>query len=323
MIISRTPLRISFFGGGTDLPDFYKEQYGAVLGIGINKHVYVLVNERFESTIRASYSKTEIVESSQNIQHNLIRESLQYFEIHNKVEVVTIADIPSSGTGLGSSSSTLVGLLHALSCYVNNPLEKHELAEISSEIEINKLSQPIGKQDQYFAAFGGLSYFKFNSNGSVHREKIEVSRNTLNELEENLLCFYTGIPRESSTILHEQRNNISEKKSVLLKMRDQAEDAKHLLKEGDLTKFGQMLNAAWNLKKQLASRITNDTIESYYGKALEAGALGGKLSGAGGGGFITLYCEKKHQDAVRERLSKLQEMRIQIDRFGSTVIDIF
>jgi len=205
MIISRTPLRISFFGGGTDIPDFYEKQYGAVLGIGINKYVYIFVNKRFESTVRASYSKTEIVESSSQIQHNLIRESLLYFGINNKIEVVSIADIPSTGTGLGSSSSTLVGLLNALSYYQNNPLQKHKLAEISSDIEINQLSQPIGKQDQYFASFGGISYFRFNEDGSVDREIIEVSKNVLNELEDNLICFYTGSGRDSSKILSEQK----------------------------------------------------------------------------------------------------------------------
>lgn len=323
MIISQTPLRISFFGGGTDLPDFYKEQYGAVLGIGINKYVYICVNERFESTVRASYSKTEIVESSSQIQHNLIRESLLYFGINNKIEVVTIADIPSTGSGLGSSSSTLVGLLNALSSYQNNPLQKHKLAEISSEIEINQLSQPIGKQDQYFASFGGISYFRFNEDGSVDREIIEVSKNVLNELEENLICFYTGSGRDSSKILSEQKNNISVKKKILLEMRDQAEEAKQMLKNGDLTKFGEMLDCGWNLKKQLSNLITNETIDKYYEKGLKAGAIGGKLSGAGGGGFITFYCEKEHQKSLRETLTELKEMKIKIDIHGSTIINTY
>lgn len=323
MIITRTPLRISFFGGATDLPDFYNKEYGAVLGIGINKHVYVFVNKRFEDTIRASYSETEIVENSNQIKHSLIRESLRYFEIKNKIEIVTIADIPSSGTGLGSSSSTLVGLLNALSCYVNNPLEKHELAEISSDIEINKLSRPIGKQDQYFAAFGGLSYFKFNRDGSVTREKVQISSNTLDQLEENMICFYTGNGRDSSNILNEQKTNISDNMKILIEMRNQTEEAKNVLKKGDLTKFAEMLNHGWHLKKQLAKNISNNVIDLYYGKALKAGALGGKISGAGGGGFITFYCEKKYQDSVRQELQDLQEMKINIDRFGSMVINMF
>lgn len=323
MIITRTPLRISFFGGGTDLPEFYKKEYGAVLGIGINKHVYVLANERFESTVRASYSQTEIVESSDKIRHNLIRESLLYFGIKNKVEVVTVADIPSSGTGLGSSSSTLVGLLNALSCYVNNPLEKNELAEISSDIEINKLFQPIGKQDQFFASFGGISYFRFNEDGTVKREKIQVHKNTLTELEENLVCFYTGMGRDSSKILSEQSAEMESKRKILSEMRDQAEEGKRIIHQGDLSKFGQMLNHGWDLKKQLVKGITNETIDMYYKKGMRAGAMGGKLSGAGGGGFITFYCEKEHQKSLRHDLAELTEMKIGVDRFGSMVISMF
>lgn len=323
MIITRTPLRISFFGGGTDLPDFYRKDYGAVLGIGINRHVYVLVNERFESTVRASYSQTEIVESSDKVRHNLIREGLLHFGIRDKIEVVTVADIPSTGTGLGSSSSTLVGLLNALSSYVNNPLEKDELAEISSDIEINKMSQPIGKQDQYFAAFGGVSYFRFNEDDTVSREKIQVSKNTVTELEENLICFYTGIGRDSSKILSKQSADMESKRSIMMEMRDQAEEGKEVIRHGDLVKFGQMLNHGWNLKKQLAKGITNNAIDAYYQRGLEAGALGGKLSGAGGGGFITFYCEKEHQKTLRGALAELTEMKIKVDRFGSMIIAIF
>lgn len=305
------------------MAEFYKKDYGAVLGIGISKYVYVLVNERFESTIRASYSKTEIVETSDKIQHNLIRESLLHFGINNKIEVVTIADIPSTGTGLGSSSTTLVGLLNALSCYVNNPLEKHELAEVSSEIEIDKLGQPIGKQDQYFAAFGGISYFRFNEDGTVKREKIQVSKNTLAELENNLVCYYTGVGRDSSKILEEQQNKISKNRNILLEMRNQAEEGKKIIQQGDLTKFGEMLDDGWTLKKKLADGITNENIEAYYDKALKAGALGGKLSGAGGGGFITFYCEKKHQESLKAAMAGLKEMKVNIDRFGSMALNIF
>lgn len=305
------------------MADFYMKDYGAVLGIGISKYVYVLANERFEPTVRASYSKTEIVETSDKIQHNLIRQSLLHFGIQNKIEVVTIADIPSTGTGLGSSSSTLVGLLNALSCYVHNPLEKHELAEISSDIEINKLQQPIGKQDQYFAAFGGLSYFRFAKDGKVTREKIHVPKNTLAELEDNLVCYYTGAGRDSTKILQEQHDKIGENHKIMIEMRDQAEEGKKVIQKGDLTKFGEMLNRGWNLKKQLARGITNESIEGFYEKGLRAGALGGKLSGAGGGGFITFYCEKKRQDSLREAMSGLQEMKIRIDRFGSMVLSMF
>jgi len=300
--------------------DFYKENYGSVLGIGIKKHVYAMVSERFESNIRASYSITEIVDESKKVKHNLIRESLLRLGIKNQIEVVTIADVPGSGTGLGSSSSTLVGLLYSLSCFVNNPFEKHELAEISSEIEINKLHQPIGKQDHYFAAYGGINYFRFNADGSVIREKIHVSKNTEDELESNILCYYTGIGRKSSDILTEQKNNISKRKDVLLEMRNQAEEGKKILKCGDLIKFGEMLNKGWELKKKLAKSISNDRIELYYQKALKAGALGGKLSGAGGGGFLTLFCEEKNHDSLRQALADLKEMKIGIDKLGSIIV---
>jgi len=300
--------------------DFYKENYGSVLGMGIKKYVYIMVSKRFESNIRASYSKTEIVDESKNVKHDLIRESLLRLGIKNQIEVVTIADVPGSGTGLGSSSSTLVGLLYSLSFFVNNPFEKHELAEISSEIEINKLHQPIGKQDHYFAAYGGINYFRFNADGSVIREKVQVSKNTVNELESNILCYYTGLSRNSSDILTEQKNNISKRKDVLLEMRNQAEEGKKILKSGDLNKFGEMLNKGWELKKKLAKSISNDRIELYYQKALKAGASGGKLSGAGGGGFLTFFCEEKNHDSLRQALADLKEMKIGIDKLGSIIV---
>lgn len=320
MIITRTPLRISFFGGGTDLPDFYKHDYGAVVGMGINKYVYVIVNPRFESDIRLSYSKTEIVKTPKQLSNDLARESLLKFGIKDGIEIVTIADVPGSGTGLGSSSSTLVGLLHSLSCYVNDPLEKHELSEISCDIEINTLKQPIGKQDQYFAAYGGLNYFKFNSDGTVHKKKVNISKKIHNELESNLICFYTNISRNSSSILKKQQNNLSKNFKILQKMRDQAEDAIPVLKKGDLTQFGTMLKDGWELKKKLSKSVSTPVIDKYYEKALRAGALGGKISGAGAGGFLTFYCEPNHQYNVRKALSKLHELKIKIDKLGSIVI---
>jgi len=320
MIITRTPLRISFFGGGTDIPSYYQQDFGSVIGIGINKYVYVLVNERFENNIRASYSKTEIVKEAKKVKHDLIRESLLKLGIKNKIEIVTVADVPGSGTGLGSSGSTLVGLLNSLSCYINDPLEKHELAEISCDIEINKLRQPIGKQDQYFATYGGLTYFRFNKDGSVKKEKIISSRNTLSDLENNLMCFYTGISRSSSDILTQQKKNAYQNNDILIEMRNQVEEGKKILKNGDLTKFGLMLNEGWKLKKKLAKNISNNKIDLYYKKAIKAGALGGKISGAGGGGFLTFYCEKKHQDSVKKSLSTLTSLKIKIDKFGTLVL---
>lgn len=320
MLLTKTPLRISFFGGGTDFQGFYKNIYGAVLGMAINKYVYVLTNARFESNVRASYSRTEIVPDSSEIKHELIRESLLQMGVRTGIEVVTIADIPGSGSGLGSSSSTLVGLLTNFSHFTQRPFERNKIAELACEIEINKLGNPIGKQDQYFASFGGLRYFRFNSDESVNVQKISLSSNTLNELQENILCFYTGIQRSSSKILATQKKMITTNKNILYKIRNMADTAKDILKDGDLTKFGEMLNEGWKLKKKLSSGISNELIDHYYKLAIEAGAMGGKISGAGGGGFLTLYCEKKNQVKVRESLKNLHELKIGIDEAGTSIV---
>ena len=241
-------------------------------------------------------------------------------EIYKGIEVVTIADVPGAGTGLGSSSSTLVGLLNALSYYLHVPIEKERLAKLACDIEIGRLGSPIGKQDQYFAACGGLCYIRFNSDDSVHVERIKVSDNTLGELENNLLCFFTGFRQNASNILREQKENIPSKMEILTEMRNQAEVGKKVLAKGDLTEFGKMLHQGWLLKKKLANNITNENIESYYEKALKNGALGGKISGAGGGGFLPLYCEPESQKRVREALSNLQEMPVKADHYGSMII---
>ena len=320
MIITKTPLRISFFGGGTDIPTFYENYGGAVLGTTIEKYVYVLANERFESNVRVSYSKTEIVKNSRKIQNDLIRESLLYFKKYNKIEIVTVADVPGTGTGLGSSSSTLVGLINTISQLSNVSLKKKDLAEIACNIEIKKLSNPMGKQDQYFAAYGGLLYLQFKNNGEIIVKKIKISKNTLKDLEKNIICFYTGFSRTASGILYEQEKNILKNKSVLLEIKNQAEEGKKYLEKGDLTKFGQMLNEGWELKKKLSDKITNSKIENYYKKAIKAGALGGKINGAGGGGFLTFYCEPKNQQKVRNSLKNLKELNFKIDWVGSLKI---
>ncbi|MGH9922373.1 MAG: GHMP kinase, partial [Nitrososphaerales archaeon] len=303
MIISRTPFRISFFGGGTDFRDFYKVDFGAVLGTTIDKYMYVSVNKKFEGNVRVSYSKTEVVTESSQVKHELVREALLAMQLHKGIEVVTIADVPGAGTGLGSSSSTLVGLLNALSYYLHLPVEKEILAKLACDIEIGKLGSPIGKQDQYFAACGGLCYIRFNSDDSVYVERIKLSDSTLSELENNLLCFYMGVRQNATNILREQKENIPSKMEILTEMRNQAEVGKKVLAKGDLTEFGKMLQQGWLLKKKLANNITNDNIELYHEKALKNGALGGKISGAGGGGFLTLYCEPEYQKRVREALS--------------------
>ncbi len=317
MIVTRTPLRISFFGGGTDFYDFYKKDYGAVIGTTIDKYVYVLANSRFESEIRASYSKTEIVKNSSKIQHPLIREGLLHYKIKNGLELVTIADVPGTGTGLGSSSSTMVGILHTLGLFSKKRPSKHYLAKNSSDIEINKLKEPIGKQDQYFASFGGLSYIKFNSDRTVKVSKVNISNKILSELEENILCFYTGIRRKSSKSLSYQKKNIPQNFKNLLKIREQADLGLDLLKSGDLTQFGILLDDAWTEKKKLSPFISNPTVDSFYKKAIDSGALGGKLNGGGYGGFLTFYCEKKYHSKVRTSLKELTELKLNFENKGT------
>ena len=320
MLITRTPLRISFFGGGTDFRGFYKNNYGAVLGMAIDKYVYVLSNKRFESNVRASYSRTEIVPNSSKIEHELIRESLLQMGVRSGIEIVTIADVPGSGSGLGSSSSTLVGLLTNISHFTHAPNERNKIAELACEIEINKLGSPIGKQDQYFASFGGFRYIRFNSDESVKVENIDMSTNTINDLEDSILCFFTGLGRNSKKILATQKKMITTNENILYEIRNMADTAKDILKDGDLTKFGEMLNEGWKLKKKLSSGISNELIDHYYKLAIEAGAIGGKISGAGGGGFLTFYCEKKNQVKVKESLKNLQELKIGIDKVGTSLI---
>jgi D-glycero-alpha-D-manno-heptose-7-phosphate kinase len=317
LIITKTPLRISFFGGGTDMATFYKKHGGAVIGSAIQKYVYVIINERFESDVRASYSKTEIVKNAQQIKNDLIRESLLFFKKYNKLEIVTIADVPGSGTGLGSSSSTLVGLLNAIGEYSNISLTKKKMAENACDIEIKKLSNPIGKQDQYFATYGNLSYLQFKENGNVTVKKIKISKNTKRDLEKNIICFYTGFSRTGSKILQHQSQKSSKNESILLEIKNQAEEGKRILEKGDLSKFGEMLNEGWELKKKLSNKITNSKIDNYYKKAINAGAIGGKINGAGGGGFLTFYCEPKNQLKVRNSLKSLKELDFKIEENGS------
>lgn len=320
MIISRTPFRISFVGGGTDIKDYYEKGYGAVVSTAIDKYMYVAVNEKFDEEIRVSYSETEIVDNVDSIKHGIIREALRLVGIAKKIEIVTIADIPGRGTGLGSSSSLAVGLLNALYSYEGKFRNAEALANEACEIEIAKLMQPIGKQDQYIAAYGGLNYIRFNANDSVLVEPIPLSRKVREELEGNLLCFFTGSTRSSNDILKNQKKNIPGTMDILDSMREQADEMRMCLKNNDLTKFGDLLNEGWILKRKLSEGITNTMIDEYYDKARQAGALGGKISGAGGGGFLTVYCEKRKQNSVRKALSTLQEMTIKLEPYGARII---
>lgn len=319
MIITRTPLRISFTGGGTDLPAFYKNGYGAVVSTSIDKYIYIAVNKRFDDSIRVSYSQAEIVNHVDELKHDIARECLRMVGIPGGIEIISIADIPS-GTGLGSSSSFAVGLLNALYTYVGERLSAGELAKRACQIEINVLGHPIGKQDQYAAAYGGVNYFTFERSGDVQREKILVSDNDLRNMDRKLMMFYTGIRRSADGILSRQSQETKNKMEVLMFMRDQANRMRDgLVQKGFTPDFAKMLDEAWQKKKSITAGISNPEIDELYQKAISAGAAGGKLLGAGGGGFILLYCDEPYQPAVREALG-LRELDFEISLNGSRVV---
>jgi len=320
MIISRTPLRVSFAGGGTDLADYYKTGYGAVLSCAIKKYVYVTVNKRFDDDIRVSYSKTEIVDSVDKLEHGLVREALRKSGIRNGIEITTIADIPSKGTGLGSSSAITIGLLNALYAFKGHRAGPKRLAEEACEIEIQKLGEPIGKQDQYIAAYGGIQHIRFNADGSVLLEPVICPAKTKQDIEERLMLFYTGKTRKAGDLLSKQKSNMKNKMQTMDKMRDQADQLFHDLASLQLDKLGQTLKEGWELKKTLAQGISNSEIDGLYEKALKAGAVGGKITGAGGGGFLVLFVPPEHRWNVRNALSGLKEVEFKLEPQGSKVI---
>ena len=317
MIIVRSPLRISFFGGGTDIPDYYHKDYGCVLGQAIDKYVYVILNNRFENNIRISYLKNEIVSKRNQIKHKLIKESLKEFDVKNNIEVVTIGDIPGTGTGLGSSSSLSVGLCNSLSLFTDRSLTRTELAEKACMVEIDRLQNPIGKQDQYFSTFGGVLFIRFEKDERVIIERLNLKKKIKHELEENLLGFYTGIPRDANAILQKQNTRTKMNMSSLDKIRDLAENARDFLRNNDLASFSELFNDSWELKKSLLPSISNSKIDLICKKAIKSGATGGKLSGAGGGGFMFFYCEPRFQKRVRDSLKNLTELDFKIDDAGS------
>jgi len=323
MIITRTPFRISFVGGGTDLPDFYQGEPGAVVSMAINKYMYVVVNKRFTDAIRVSYySKTEIVDTVDEIRHPIVREALKLVGITKGIEIASLADV-HAGAGLGSSGSFTVGLLNALHAYKGILKSAEELAREACHIEMDVLREPVGKQDQYIAAYGGFRYIQFNPDETVSTEPIIWSKENREELIQNLFLLYTGDAREASSILKEQKENTkqSDKMNSLKKLRDMAIELKELLNNNASPNvFGEFLHKGWMLKKQLASSISNNKIDEYYEKALSAGALGGKISGAGGGGFLLLYCRKERQAQVKEALNHLRELAFSFEPEGSKII---
>lgn len=321
MIIVRTPFRVSFCGGGSDIASFYEKHSGCVISTGINKYVYLAIHPAFNKTeIALKYSKTEIVNDVSKIDHKIFKQCLADFDLSG-VEISSIADIPS-GTGLGSSSSFTVGLIHLLNCYKGKYCTKEELASDACNVEINKLGEPIGKQDQYAASYGGLNFYKFNKDGSVFVEPIIMAKESYEKLEKNLMMFYTGDVRSASSILKEQSKNITsgEKEENQNKICRLAEKLRNELENNNVDALGEILHESWLLKKTLASNISNGNIDRWYDLALNNGAIGGKLLGAGGGGFLLLYVPETRQDDVRKALAELVEMKFGFDWQGTTTI---
>jgi D-glycero-alpha-D-manno-heptose-7-phosphate kinase len=323
MIISRTPLRVSLFGGGSDLRAFYRRQPGAVLSTTIDKSVYVTVSRKFDDAVRVSYSRTEEVSRAQDVEHPLVREALALLEIQGGIEITSVADIPARGTGLGSSSAFTVGLLNALHAYRGRHAPADRLAEESCLIEIERCGEPIGKQDQYAAAFGGLNFIRFHPDESVDVTKVICPPDTLADLHRRLLFFYTGTTRSASALLAEQSAKLASEDAAFRATRELtcfAEAAFASLCAGDVEPLGPMLHQAWRLKRGLASGVSNEAIDLAYGAALAAGATGGKLLGAGGGGFLMFLAPTERHDAVRAALGGLRETPFAFTGHGSKII---
>lgn len=320
MIISQTPLRISFFGGGTDFRGFYEQEPGMVLSSAIDKYIFVTIKERFDDKIRVGYTRTELVDSIDEVEHELVRECLRRTGITCGVEINTMADIPSEGSGLGSSSTLTVGLLHAMYMYLGTPKDHAALAREACEIEIDVLKKPIGVQDQYIAAFGGQRVLQFCPDNAVEVQQVMMQPSLARRLNQNLILLYTNVPRKAESVLHEQRENIEDRRSVLREMKRMVAVGRAALEEGALDEFGLLLDDAWRLKKQLASKVSNPAIDDLYDAAIKAGALGGKITGAGGGGFLLLYCPREKQDDVRSALRRLPELPFHLERDGTKII---
>lgn len=321
MIMVRTPFRVSFAGGGSDLKDFYsKNGYGAVLSTTINKYMYVMIHPYFHDKIRVKYSKTEDVDDIDKIQHPLVRECLRVVGIEKGIEIASIADVPA-GTGVGSSSTFAICLLHALHAYNGNYVTKEQLAKEACRIEIDILKEPIGKQDQYAASYGGLNHVMFNRDETVFVEHMVLKSEIKERLERNLLMFYVGGERKASKILSEQKENMKneEKYKNVKKMVELTDKMKSSLNNGNIDDFGNILHEGWLYKKELTNNISNPLLDRYYQKALHAGAMGGKLLGAGGGGFFLFYCEQKYHNDLRNSL-KLRELEFSFDSEGSKIL---
>ena len=320
MIITQTPLRIGLVGGGTDLPDYYREHGGRVLNCAIDKYIFVIVKQRFDDDIYVNYSKKEIVSRVEDLEHELVREAMYMTGVCNGVEITMLADIPSAGSGLGSSSSVTVGLLHALWAYCGHHASAEELAEGACTIEIERCGKRIGRQDQYIAAMGGIRDIRFGSGDKVVATELQLAPGERRALQDQLMLFYTGVTRSATEILREQSANVANSLVELDTLRDLAGVAAERLRLGDVDAVGEALRDSWELKKKLALGVSNAQIDDAVDRALEAGASGVKVTGAGGGGFLLVICPAENQRAVRQNLSYMRELPVKLDRLGSRIV---
>ena len=324
MIIVRSPLRISLGGGGTDLPSYYREHSGFLIAAAIDKYVYITLHQTFQPGLIIKYSKMEKVAVASEIQHPIIRESFQALGIDdNHLEIASMADIPA-GTGLGSSGSFTTGLLRALHAFKRNLVYPKQLAEQACDIEINRLKEPIGKQDQYIAAYGGITCFRFLPNDKVEAWPLKISSNTLHEMEDNLLLFFTGYSRDASSILKEQDDKSKQSARDMIDnlhfVKELGKQSQQALEQGDVRQFGELMNVHWEHKKKRSGNMTNSHIDEWYRLALANGAVGGKLIGAGGGGFLMFYAEDRARLRQVMEQQGLQEVRFRFDFEGTKVL---
>jgi D-glycero-alpha-D-manno-heptose-7-phosphate kinase len=325
MIITRTPFRLTLGGGGTDLPSFYRGHGGFILAVGIDKYMYLNVNTPIvDDKIRVRYTNSELVDDVNQVEHTLAREALRHFGIQTGIEIVSIADIPA-GTGLGSSSCYLVGLLNGLHALMQNQVSPQQLAEEACHVELEILKKPIGKQDQYMAAFGGLTVLEISTDGHVRASQLNMSVDLVETLENNLLLFFTGETRNATVILTQQDQGTLRRDSVvvssLCEIKDIGLEIRDAISKGNLRRFGQLLDIHWQSKKRLSAGISNPQIDTWYELARRHGAIGGKISGAGGGGFLMLYCEERKTE-LREAMRKagLRELHFRLEFEGSKVV---
>ncbi|MCB0217171.1 MAG: GHMP kinase [Chloroflexi bacterium] len=319
MIITQAPLRISLLGGGSDFPAFFAAEEGCVLSSAIDKYISVVLKRRFDARIRVGYTRTELVDDVAMLEHDLVREAMRITGIRAGVELATLADIPSRGSGLGSSSTVSVALLHAMWSHLGVLPSRRRLAEAACALEIERLGRPIGVQDQYASAYGGLNLICF-SGDAVRVEPVSDDERLARRLGERLLLFFTGVTRASASVLNEQQANIEARRPLLRRMAAQAREACAALRAGELDALGELMHEGWQLKRQLASGVSNPELDALYARARAAGAAGGKIAGAGGGGFLLLYCTPERQADLRAELSALSELEFALEREGATVL---